>query len=102
MDLMIRFWDEQQNQIQTRYYTSQFLGHATSEDMVDHFSKSVLESGLKISNLVQVSINGPNVIWKFYEIIKQKLDQEYDTGIKIICGLHNVHDFLKAEAEATD
>ena len=48
------------------FYDFDFIGHATSKDMVDHFTHAVLESGRHIPNMVQVSMDGPNVNWKFF------------------------------------
>ena len=31
---------------------------------MDHFTKSVLESGLQAKNIIQVSMDGPSVNWK--------------------------------------
>lgn len=39
---------------------------------MEHFSKSVLESGLSIKDIIQVSMDGPNVNWKFLKTYKRK------------------------------
>ena len=71
--------------------------------MVAHFTESVLQSGLTVKNLTQISMDGPNVNWKFFDIIKTKLSNDYDTGLLNIgsCGLHTVHNSFKSGAVAS-
>lgn len=78
-------------------------GHATANDMLKHFTTGVLESGLKPVDMVQISMDGPNVNWKFYDMVKDKLVNDYDTKLMNVgsCGLHTVHNSFKAGAEAT-
>ena len=64
MDIHVRFWEGEK--VVTRYFGSQFLGHATANDMVQHFEESVVNSGLPICNLAQISMDGPSVNWKFF------------------------------------
>ena len=52
------------NEVITRYLTSEFLGHATAEDMLVKFEACT--ERLSKRNLVQLSMNGPNVNWKFF------------------------------------
>ena len=64
MDVHIRSWFD--GQVMSRYLTSQFMGHATADDVVAHF-RSALE-GLHLNHILQISMDGPNVNWKFFEI----------------------------------
>lgn len=61
------------DKVVARYFGSQFLGHATANDMVQHFEESVVNSGLPICNLAQISMEGPSVNWKFFTDMKKKL-----------------------------
>ncbi|WAR04834.1 hypothetical protein MAR_020203 [Mya arenaria] len=87
MDIHVRYWIG--GKVVTRYYTSQFLGHATAKDMLEHFSTGVLESGLKPGDMVQISMDGPS--------------DQYDTKLLNVgsCGLHMVHNSFKTGAEIT-
>ena len=38
LDVFVCFWDG--NRVVSRYWMSQFLGHATSEDLLEHFNKT--------------------------------------------------------------
>ena len=81
-----------------------FVGHATAEDMVQHFNTGVINSGLNIKNMVQISMDGPNVNWKFYDMMKVNLSEEFHTTPVNIgsCGIHTVHNSFKAGVVATE
>ena len=53
LDVFIRFWDS--NRVVSRYWISQFLGHATSEDLLEHFNKAT--ETLDLRKLLQVCLN---------------------------------------------
>src|SRR6267154_5397540 len=63
MDIMIRYWSEDNNQVSTRYLTSVFLGHATAADLQANFLEDL--GGLSLPKLIQVSMDGRSVNWKF-------------------------------------
>lgn len=103
MDLLLRYWDEERHRVVTRYYTSEFMGHATADDMVKHFTTCILESGLRMAHMVQISMDGPNVNWCFNDIIKQTMISDHDNKLINIgsCGLHILHNSFKTGAEST-
>ena len=39
MDFIIRYWDNDINQVAVRYLCSEFLGHATAADLLRHFKQ---------------------------------------------------------------
>ena len=92
MDVHIRSWID--GQVMSRYLTSQFMGHATADDVVDHF-RSALE-GLHLNQILQISMDGPNVNWKFLEIFQGELKRESNVMLLNVgsCGLHVVHNFV--------
>jgi len=60
-------------EVRTRYYHSEFMGHAAADDMV-----TVLEtatSDLDLSDLLQLSMDGPIVNWKFLDCKKTAINQ---------------------------
>ena len=100
LDIHLRFWND--NIVQSRYFDSQFLGHATSLHLLDSCTDSVSHLGLK--NVVQVSMDGPNVNWSFYDKFQQAVRDEsgmslLDTGS---CGLHKCHNAFRAGVVATN
>lgn len=72
--------------------------------MVKHFNNAVLESGLPIREIIQISMDGLHVNWMFYKLVKVKLSEEFD-DTKLInigsCGLHIVHNSFKIKATAS-
>ena len=66
LDVHIRIWEG--GVVHTRYFNSAFLGHASA----DHILQSILEitTGLELRKLIQVSMDGPNVNWKFHRLLK--------------------------------
>lgn len=100
MDIHLRFWDN--DVVATRYWTSEFMGHATAEDMVEVFHKSTQE--LNYTGLLQLSMDGPNVNFKFQDLIQTKLEQDFNTLLLNVgsCGLHILHGAFKKGADASD
>lgn len=49
MDIIVQYWNESDNKVQTRYLTSTFLGHATAKDLLQHlkviYSLTIFSSG---------------------------------------------------------
>lgn len=94
MDIVVRFWNDTSNQVQARYLTSAFLGHSTADDLLKNFKESLQDKGLTLTKLIQVSMDGPNVNWKFLDQLKTDIchgdsdRQLLDIGS---CGLHVVH-----------
>lgn len=55
-------------------------------------------------NLVQISMDGPNVNWKFHRIMQGKLFEQHGTTIMNLgsCGLHITHNAFKAGSKASE
>ena len=62
MDFLVRFWDESTGEVCLRYLGSEFIGHTTSSDL-KNFQEAV--SSLNANNMLQVSVDGPNMNHKF-------------------------------------
>ena len=71
MDLYVRFWNADSNQVQSRYFGSSFLGHTTHLDLLTHFRD--LAKDLNPSKLYQISMDGPNTNLKFFNEYSNKL-----------------------------
>lgn len=52
LDVFVRFWDC--GRVATRYWVSQFVGHATADDLLEHINKST--ESLCLQKLIQVCI----------------------------------------------
>ena len=71
----------------TRYFNSVFLGYATAVDLKRHFVAGL--SGLALSNLIQVSMDGPSINWKFFEAMRDSVDAADPRLLELgSCGLH--------------
>ena len=64
MDLILRFWDTEENKVSSRYLTSQFLSHTKAADLLQKFKEAL--SKLNLANFIQVSMDWPNTNWNFY------------------------------------
>ena len=75
----------------THYLDSKFMGHAKAEDLIHHFETST--ERLSLNKLVQVSMDGPNVNWRFYRLLQEKFHDLRNFSLLDIgsCGLHIVH-----------
>ena len=102
MDMLVRYFDNAQKKVCTRYVTSSFLGHCKRADLFREFSLfSVQLSGDK---LIQISMDGPSTNWKFYNLV---VDDRKEKGLPQLinigsCGLHVIHGSFKTGAEKTD
>lgn len=88
-------------QVGTHYFTSLFMGHATAEDMIEHFETGT--DGLNMRRLLQLSMDGPSVNWKFHRMFQTKISSTYDHFLLNVgsCGLHIVHGAFKDGASAS-
>ena len=56
MDMVIRFWDKTTNQVVSRYFDSQVLGHSRATDLLKNFKIGLI--GLLSANLIHVTMDG--------------------------------------------
>ena len=92
MDLVVRFWDVHSSQVSSGYLTSLFLGHATASDLLVRFREGL--QSVTLTKLVQVSMDGPSVNWKFLDELKKDLRTDKSDRELLnmgSCGQHIVH-----------
>ena len=94
MDVHIIFFDNEKSQVVRSYLGSHFMGHATAEDT--YKSLAEIHNGLDlVHNLVQISMDGPNVNWKTLDIVSEDRtikDPDCPQLINIgSCGLLVIH-----------
>ncbi|XP_028297108.1 uncharacterized protein LOC114458926 [Gouania willdenowi] len=94
LDVHVRFWDE--GQVQSRYLGSQFMGHSTAQDLLSHLKECM--DKLDLRHLVSISMDGPSVNWKLFDIFQKDQSEQYG-GVQLICvgscGLHTLHNAFK-------
>ena len=78
-------------QVESRYYGSVFMGHATVADMVEHFHRGT--EGLCPAKVVQLSMDRLNVKWKFYSWLQAEVEKDFRKEMLNVgsCGLRIVH-----------
>ena len=72
MDIVVRYWNLNDHIVSTHYFGSAFMGHATSDDLLASF-----RSALPLSSLLQVSMDGPTVNWKFLDLLEKCMEAEH-------------------------
>ncbi|GBM40674.1 hypothetical protein AVEN_159650-1 [Araneus ventricosus] len=97
LDCHIRFWDH--NKI-TRYYSSDFLGHATSELLFKKINEKCLTLGAK--NLLQLSMDGPNVNLKVLDMMMEEMKNNFNASLLNVgtCGLYVIHNAFRGGCSA--
>ncbi|GBN89462.1 hypothetical protein AVEN_258460-1 [Araneus ventricosus] len=102
MDIHVRYWCDGDQEVKTRYLTSVFLGHSEADKILPAFYSAVQK--LKLSKLLQVSMDGPFVNWKFYELLQNDLKIQHNFQILCIgsCGLHILNNSFKHGEKATN
>ena len=101
VDLIIRYWNVNENKVESPYWDSSFLGHATHQDLFMHFETAL--EGIDVTKLVQVSIYGPTVNWLLLDLLIRRMERELPALADIgSCNLHIVLGTFNTGAEATD
>ena len=102
MDICLCFWNDETNQVEGRYWDSEFLVHTTHQDLHDS-----LQEGLKlfgIEEMVQLLMDRLNVNLKLLQKVKDSRDELGHS--KLIdfgtCNLHTVHGAIKTCSEESE
>ena len=72
MDVVIRFWDEETDEVKSRYLTSVFLTRSRAEDLLNVIQCFTLHK------LFQLSMDGPNVNWKIFRLLQEQMGSDQD------------------------
>ena len=105
MDVNVIFFDSNKQEVVRSFIGSNFMGHASAENTFASLKEVHKDLDL-VHNLVQVSMDGPNVNWKTVEIIEdhRKIHNPNCPNLIVIgsFGLHVVHGACGAGQNATD
>ena len=71
MNLLIKLT----KQVEHVYLGSQFMGHGAANNIMDDFKKVHKELDIA-NNLVQLSVDGPNIVWAFLDTVRRKTQME--------------------------
>ena len=93
LDFHVRIWNFTKGIVETRYYTSQYLGKAASADLVNSFKKL----DINLQHMIQIGQDGPNVNLSAYKVLVDHMRQSYGVGLLNVgtCGLHTLHNAFK-------
>ena len=101
MDIIVQYFHV--DKVVSHYYDSQFMGHTTAKDLVLKFKSGL--SKLNPGKILQISMDGPNVNWKFYSLICEDRNSQDADLPKLLnigsCGLHVVHGAFCTGAQST-
>ena len=99
LDIYLRFWNG--NEVQSRYFTSIFMGHARAVDIEEDLKKGI--ESLQKANLLQLSMDGPNVNWKVFEDLQSEIQLENGKNLLKVgsCGLHVIHGAFRSAMSET-
>lgn len=93
VDIIIRFWDEVEQKVISRFIGAQFLGHAKADNLVKALHDSMEE--VDSSKLIQIGMDGPNVNHKTLKNLIEKrtnMSPEYPQLIDLgSCSIHTIH-----------
>ena len=90
MDFTVRYFKK--DEVMTRYLSSAFCGHTTTEDLKLKFEEAT--QNLDTKRMVQVSLDESNVNWKMlHKITVERSSAEHYPGLINVgsCSLHVVH-----------
>ena len=94
MDIHIIHFNEETKRVSCDYLGSQFMGHGTADDIMKDFQKAHKDLDI-INNLVQLSMDVPNVYWAFLRKLKEFRTVTDPNAPALLdigsCGLHIVH-----------
>ena len=101
MDFFIRHWHD--GIVQTRFLTSEFLGHSTAVDLEEKFASVMSEFHLNPARMLQISMDGPMVNLNLLERMNSSMMDNHNVGLLRVgsCGLHVVHNAFRRGCDAT-
>ena len=100
MDFIVRYFKD--GEVKSRYMSSGFLGHTTAKDLKRAFEECTEKLDLK--NLIQVSMDGPNINWKILDLIVEdrNSNETYPNLLDVgSCSLHVVHGTFRTGIKET-
>lgn len=103
-DVHVRFWDQDLNQIHTRYYTSLFMDTRTSENRLDAFFNAT--NDIEQNKILQISVDCDEwlAVPEFYELFKRIIVKNYGCNVLHIgkFSLQMIHGAFMLAGEESD
>ena len=105
MDVHVSYYDENLKRVERVYLNSQFMGHGAAHDIMNEFKKAHKDLDI-VNNLIQLSMDGPNVNWASLDTLEEYRKIENPNAPTLInigsCGLHVLHGAYKTALNETD
>ena len=105
LDAHVNFFNDKSNHVERKYIGSCFIGHRDAETCLKSLI-DILGNLDYANNLIQMGVDGPNVNWNLFDMMKQdrleknsKVQPMLELGS---CGLHVVHGVFGTTESATD
>lgn len=100
MDILIRYWSEVANLVETKYMTSFMFGRAKGEKLVEMLmglQNHTDMSAVPWEKLCNLSSDGPHINQKIWRLMNQGLLQEDKHGLLplLVCNIHMVHNAFR-------
>ena len=91
IDIHVQYWNEDEEKVTVRYWTSLFLGHTRCDDLVAAFHNGLNE--LEETNMIQISMDGPNTNLKLLSEVQNECQKNKPSSLIDIgsCNLHLIH-----------
>ena len=92
-DAYLQYWSKTNNQIVNSYCGSLFVGHCSSDDLLDHINILLKDLDIDHNYLIQVGMDGPNVNLSFEKKLCRSMESDFNTSFLDMgtCSLHPVH-----------
>ncbi len=73
LDIILRFWDDVNNMLVTRYLASLFLEKCDAVTILNVLNDSLNSFGIKFGKIIQLATDGPNVNLKLFGLFRDYL-----------------------------
>ena len=105
MDVHILYFDDNTNRVQRSYIGSSFMGHADAVSCLEHLKERMKDIDYT-NNLLQLSMDGPNVNWKVLGLLKEDRQENNSQAPDLLslgsCGIHVLHGAYTRWQQVTD
>lgn len=102
LQISLRFWSQQTDDVCVRHLQTLFMGHATAKDLARNIITLLSSSNLSTSSLLMLGSYGPNVNKAVFKMINEEVLSVRGKGLVNVgtCNIHTVHNaFLKGLGE---
>ena len=105
LDAHVNIFNDEFNPVEQKYIESSFIRHGDAETCLKSLI-DVLGNLDYVNSLIQVGMDGPNVDWKLFDMMKQDRLEKNPKASSVLelgsCGLHVVHRAFGTAESATD